>query len=60
MRPALTTVAVPTAEAAELAVEALMQMIDDHNVGEEPKSRLRVASAPRLIVRASTGRAAHG
>ncbi|MEP6501807.1 MAG: substrate-binding domain-containing protein, partial [Betaproteobacteria bacterium] len=60
VRPALTTVAVPTAEAAELAVEALMHMIDDHDVGDGQKPRVAVASAPRLIVRASTGRAAHG
>jgi DNA-binding LacI/PurR family transcriptional regulator len=60
VRPALTTVAVPTAEAAELAVAALMQMIDDHNIGDEPTARIRTASAPRLIVRGSTGRPAHG
>jgi DNA-binding LacI/PurR family transcriptional regulator len=56
VRPALTTVAVPTAEAAELAVAALMQMIDEHNTGDEAAGRMGIASAPRLIVRGSTGR----
>lgn len=55
VRPALTTVAVPTAEAASLAVEALMAMID-----ETPQNgaghRMVVSSAPRLIVRGTTAR----
>lgn len=57
MRPALTTVAVPTQESAELAVEMIMHMIrnDDPNA-----PTLRETSAPRLVVRASTGRVARG
>jgi DNA-binding LacI/PurR family transcriptional regulator len=58
VRPALTTVAVPTAEAAVLAVDALMQMIDDGSATHA--TRVATASAPRLIVRASTGRVATG
>jgi len=58
VRPALTTVAVPTVEAAELAVAALMQMIDEDAGGAAPGPRLVEASAPRLIVRGSTGRVA--
>ena len=60
VRPALTTVAVPTAEAAELAVAALMQMIDDHDIGDGTTARMGVASAPRLMVRGSTARPAKG
>ncbi len=56
VRPALTTVAIPTAEAAELAVRGLMQMIDEGSDSAGP--RMALTSAPRLVVRASTGRAA--
>jgi DNA-binding LacI/PurR family transcriptional regulator len=54
VRPALTTVAVPTQESAELAVEMIMHMIrqDDSSA-----PLMRETSAPRLVVRASTGRA---
>ena len=54
VRPALTTVAVPTQESAELAVEMIMHMIrqDDSSA-----PLLRETSPPRLVVRASTGRA---
>jgi len=54
VRPALTTVAVPTQESAEMAVEMIMHMIR-HDDGSAPL--LRETSAPRLVVRASTGRA---
>lgn len=53
VRPALTTVSVPTTEAAELAVAMMMDIIGEQNA---PPS-LRSTSAPRLVVRASTGRA---
>jgi len=54
VRPALTTVAVPTQESAELAVEMIMHMIrqDDSSAPLQ-----RETSLPRLVVRASTGRA---
>lgn len=56
VRPALTTVAVPIQESAELAVELIMQMIRAKN--PEPTAPvMREAGAPRLVVRASTGRA---
>ncbi|HSI47373.1 MAG TPA: LacI family DNA-binding transcriptional regulator [Ideonella sp.] len=56
VRPALTTVAVPIDESAELAVELITQMIRETGApGGQPP--LREASAPRLVVRASTGRA---
>ena len=53
VRPALTTVAVPTQESAELAVEMIMHMIrqDDSSAPLQ-----RETSLPRLVVRASTGR----
>ena len=57
VRPALTTVAIPTVEAAELAVHSLMQMIDNDDRSGDAGPRVAVASAPRLMVRASTGRA---
>ncbi|WP_118178511.1 LacI family DNA-binding transcriptional regulator [Paraburkholderia phosphatilytica] len=59
-RPALTTVAVPTVEAAELAVDLLRELIDapastatatGHGANAP---RVCVTSAPRLVVRAST------
>jgi LacI family transcriptional regulator, repressor for deo operon, udp, cdd, tsx, nupC, and nupG len=53
MRPALTTVAVPTAEAATLAVDMLMDLIA-HPEGALPPMRL--TAAPRLVVRSTTGR----
>jgi DNA-binding LacI/PurR family transcriptional regulator len=63
-RPALTTVAVPTVEAAELAVKLLLSLIETS--GRTPPadagaqaSRVCVTSAPYLVVRASTG-PAHG
>jgi DNA-binding LacI/PurR family transcriptional regulator len=53
MRPALTTVAVPTAEAAGLAVDMLMSVIQDTPAEAVP---VAVTSAPRLVVRASTAK----
>lgn len=52
VRPALTTVAVPTVEAAELAIDMLLSLIGNGH-GDPPP--MYVTSAPRLIVRASTG-----
>jgi DNA-binding LacI/PurR family transcriptional regulator len=57
MRPALTTVAVPTAEAAALAVDMLMSVIDKAEDGETP---MAVTSPPRLVVRASTAKVRKG
>jgi len=58
-RPALTTVAVPTVEAAELAVDLLLDLIKSplKDVAEPPvgEARVCVTSLPRLVVRASTG-----
>jgi DNA-binding LacI/PurR family transcriptional regulator len=51
-RPALTTVAVATTEAAQLAVDLLTELIE--TPGSAAASRVCVASAPRLVVRAST------
>ncbi|WP_206956281.1 LacI family DNA-binding transcriptional regulator [Trinickia acidisoli] len=66
-RPALTTVAVPTVEAAELAVELLLELIEapgEQAIGtiahEAREARLCVTSPPHLIVRASTGPACDG
>jgi DNA-binding LacI/PurR family transcriptional regulator len=56
VRPALTTVAVPTAEAADLAVQIMMNIIRDGGAAEGAPPAMRVTSAPQLIVRASTGR----
>jgi DNA-binding LacI/PurR family transcriptional regulator len=57
-RPALTTVAVPTVEAAELAVDLLLELIEapDGKVTGERAARacMRVTSQPHLTVRAST------
>jgi DNA-binding LacI/PurR family transcriptional regulator len=58
VRPALTTVAVPTAEAAELAVAALMHMIDERGLEASATASIATASAPRLIVRGSSARPA--
>lgn len=55
MRPALTTVAVPTAEAATLAVDMLMAVIDAAPDAQLP---MAVTSPPRLVVRASTAKPA--
>ncbi|GAB7535547.1 LacI family DNA-binding transcriptional regulator [Burkholderia sp. 3C] len=56
-RPALTTVAVPTAEAAALAVELLGELIEAEANGADAQAgpaRTRVTSAPWLVVRGST------
>lgn len=57
-RPALTTVAVPTVEAAELAVQLLLELIespDGKTLGERAgEVCMRVTSQPYLAVRAST------
>jgi DNA-binding LacI/PurR family transcriptional regulator len=59
VRPALTTVAVPIQESAELAVEMIMQMMREKGPeGSAPV--LREASVPRLVVRASTARPGKG
>jgi len=53
VRPSLSTVAIPTTEAAELAVTMLLsQMHDSAGRALAPMSR---ASLPRLVARASTG-----
>ncbi|MGN6318529.1 substrate-binding domain-containing protein, partial [Trinickia sp.] len=58
-RPALTTVAVPTVEAAELAVQLLLELIEAEGSGAtgatEREVWTRVTSSPYLTVRASTG-----
>jgi DNA-binding LacI/PurR family transcriptional regulator len=58
-RPPLTTVAVPTVEAAELAVSLLRELIEDlsrkGDVRRKPP-RMCVSSAPHLVVRGSTQR----
>jgi DNA-binding LacI/PurR family transcriptional regulator len=58
-RPALTTVAVPTTEAAELAVELLLELIETSSArgagAAARQPRVCVTSAPYLVVRASTG-----
>ena len=56
VRPALTTVAIPTGEAAELAVAMLLSRMHDP-AGRNPTPMSR-ASAPRLVARGSTGLAA--
>ena len=61
-RPALTTVAVPTVEAAELAVQLLLELIEAREqkspvVSSSHEARVRVTSPPFLLVRASTGEA---
>ena len=55
VRPALTTVAVPIQEAAERAVEMIMQLIDEEADPSAPPL-LREVALPRLVVRASTAR----
>jgi DNA-binding LacI/PurR family transcriptional regulator len=53
-RPALTTVAVATVEAAELAVELLTELVETPDPSTGADARVCVVSAPRLVVRAST------
>jgi DNA-binding LacI/PurR family transcriptional regulator len=53
-RPALTTVAVPTVEAAGLAVALLRELIEAAPRGAASAPRVCVTSPPRLVVRAST------
>lgn len=54
MRPALSTVAVPTAEAASLAVQMLQSEIAASPDSPPP---MLITEPPRLVVRASTGKA---
>ncbi|MDT7838488.1 LacI family DNA-binding transcriptional regulator [Aquabacterium sp. OR-4] len=53
MRPALTTIAVPTADAARLAVQLLLDEIAQRGDGPAP---MLVAEPPRLLVRATTAK----
>lgn len=53
MRPALTTIAVPTTEAATLAVDMLMNVIR----AAPDAAPMAVTAPPRLVVRASTAQA---
>lgn len=53
VRPALTTVAVPSEEAAELAVQLMMEVIED---GNNAVPRHAMTSVPQLVVRDSTAR----
>jgi DNA-binding LacI/PurR family transcriptional regulator len=56
-RPALTTVAVPTVEAAELAVSLLRELIEASPRGIQAAAkapRVCITSAPELVVRGST------
>ncbi|EMH2961314.1 LacI family DNA-binding transcriptional regulator [Burkholderia multivorans] len=53
-RPTLTTVAIPTAEAAGLAVE-LLNALREAGGQVDDAARVRTASAPRLVVRGTTG-----
>ncbi|RDK00833.1 LacI family DNA-binding transcriptional regulator [Paraburkholderia lacunae] len=56
-RPALTTIAVPTVEVAELAVSLLRELIETAPRCEGGRANgppMRTASSPRLVVRAST------
>jgi len=53
VRPALTTVAVPSEEAAELAVQLMMEVIED---GNNSVPRHAMTSVPQLVVRDSTAR----
>ncbi len=56
-RPALTTVAVPTVEVAGLAVSLLRELIESsygHARRGKTKVPMRISSAPKLVVRAST------
>ncbi|KAF1041661.1 MAG: HTH-type transcriptional repressor PurR [Herbaspirillum frisingense] len=49
-RPALTTVAVPTASAAEMAIDLLLALINRTS----PSPVMRVTATPQLVQRAST------
>ncbi|WDZ96691.1 LacI family DNA-binding transcriptional regulator [Herbaspirillum sp. WKF16] len=49
-RPALTTVAVPTASAAEMAIDLLLALINRSSAS----SPMRVTATPQLVERAST------
>ncbi|MFP4901787.1 LacI family DNA-binding transcriptional regulator, partial [Paraburkholderia sp. BR14261] len=53
-RPPLTTVAVATTEAAELAVELLTELVEAPDSAAGAVARVCVVPAPRLVVRAST------
>ncbi|WP_261537870.1 LacI family DNA-binding transcriptional regulator [Burkholderia multivorans] len=53
-RPTLTTVAIPTAEAAALAVD-LLNALREAGGRVDDAARVRMASAPRLVVRGTTG-----
>jgi DNA-binding LacI/PurR family transcriptional regulator len=56
-RPALTTVAVPTVEAAELAVSLLRELIEASPRGMRAAAkapRVCITSAPKLVVRGTT------
>jgi DNA-binding LacI/PurR family transcriptional regulator len=55
-RPALTTVAVPTAEAAAMAIALLLELVANPHMS----APVRVASPPRLVARASTGKPRSG
>jgi DNA-binding LacI/PurR family transcriptional regulator len=52
-RPALTTVAVPTASAAEMSVELLLELINRSSASPV----MRVTATPQLVERASTAKA---
>ncbi|KVN15833.1 MULTISPECIES: LacI family DNA-binding transcriptional regulator [unclassified Burkholderia] len=58
VRPALTTVAIPIGEAADLAVELLNALREAGGEGEgalPATARVRTTSAPRLLMRGTTG-----
>ncbi|WP_198363548.1 substrate-binding domain-containing protein, partial [Burkholderia ubonensis] len=52
-RPTLTTVAIPTAEAARLAVE-LLNALREAGGRIDDAARVRTASLPQLVVRGTT------
>lgn len=54
-RPALTTVAVPTAEAAQLAVTLLRNLVARGPRAPDADPEICQTSPPKLVVRASTG-----
>ena len=53
-RPALTTVAIPTAEAAQLAVTLLRELVAAGPRTPDAEPKICQTSAPELVVRAST------
>jgi DNA-binding LacI/PurR family transcriptional regulator len=55
-RPPLTTVAVPTVEAACLAVSLLRKLIEHPAAADAPPADMCITSAPRLVVRGTTRR----